>query len=196
MQRHDQSAMCCGWTSDGQHILSGGADGKGMMWEIATGRFTQVAAHDAPVVGIFHSEMPSSCIITGSWDKTVKFWDPTSTTGQPLGVLQVQHLRHPYLRSSLPLLSPTPPQPSKPPNPDPQSTSCCCRAHTSTPRPPSSQQTPNTMPFQMPDRVYAMDVRGSVMVVATAERHILVYDLRNLAQPFRQKFSPLKYQSR
>jgi len=34
------------------------------------------------------------------------------------------------------------------------------------------------------------------MVVATAERHILVYDLRNPTQPFRQKHSPLKYQSR
>jgi hypothetical protein len=136
MQRHEKSAMCCGWTADGQNILSGGADGKGMMWEIGTGRFTQVAAHDAPIVGIFHAEFPSPCIVTGSWDKTVKFWDPTSQTGQPLGVLQ------------------------------------------------------------MPERVYAMDVKGSVMVVATAERHILVYDLRNLAQPFRQKFSPLKYQTR
>ena len=37
----------------------------------------------------------------------------------------------------------------------------------------------------MPERVLAMDVVGSVMVVATAERHVLVYDLRNPSQPFR-----------
>lgn len=79
------------------------------MWDIGTGQFVQIAQHDAPITGIFSSDVPSPCVITGSWDKTVKFWDPKSTSGQPLGVLQ------------------------------------------------------------MPDKVYAMDVRGSVMVVATGE---------------------------
>jgi hypothetical protein len=76
MQRHEKPAMCCGWRGDGGAILSGGADGKGMSWEISTGQWTQIAQHDAPIIGIFYSDVPSPCVITGSWDKTVKFWDP------------------------------------------------------------------------------------------------------------------------
>jgi hypothetical protein len=75
MQRHEKPAMCCGWRGDGGAILSGGADGKGMSWEISTGQWTQIAQHDGPIVGIIYSELPSPCVITGSWDKTVKFWD-------------------------------------------------------------------------------------------------------------------------
>jgi len=137
MQRHEKPAMCCAWKADGSAIYSGGADGKGMMWHLATNSWTQIAQHDGPISSIFYSDTPSPCVITGSWDRTVKFWDVSSPpTGTPIGVLQ------------------------------------------------------------MPDRVYAMDVVGYVMVVATAERHLLVYDLRNPSQPFRQKHSPLKYQSR
>lgn len=137
MQRHERPALCCGWKSDGSAIFSGGADGKGMMWHLSTNSWTQVAQHDGPISGIFYSELPSPCVVTSSWDRTVKFWDVSGPpTGTPMGTLQ------------------------------------------------------------MPDRVYAMDVVGNVMVIATAERHLLVYDLRNPSQPFRQKHSPLKYQSR
>ncbi|EKX51243.1 putative Rae1, nuclear pore complex component [Guillardia theta CCMP2712] len=136
MQKHEKPAMCCAWKLDGGGVLSGGADGKGMLWDIRAGTWTQIAMHDAPISGIFHSELPSPCYITGSWDRTLKFWDARNPSASPIGVLQV------------------------------------------------------------PDRVYAMDVVDHVMIVATAERHVLVYDLRNPAQPFRQKFSPLKYQTR
>ena len=137
MQKHEKPALCCAWKTDGTILFSGSADGKGMMWHLASNSWTQVAQHDGPISGIFYSEIPSPCVITSSWDRTVKFWDASGPpTGTPMGVLH------------------------------------------------------------MPDRVYAMDVVGSVMVIATAERHLLVYDLRNPAQPFRQKFSPLKYQSR
>jgi len=49
---------------------------------------------------------------------------------------------------------------------------------------------------QLPERVYCMDVRSILMVVGTAERHVCIYDLRNMAKPFRQFASPLKFQSR
>jgi len=134
MQRHEKPLMCCTWTADGSGILAGGADGKGMYWRIETGAWTQFASHDAAIVGVFHAEYPSpsgaGCYITGSWDRTVKFWDPRSSSGQPIGVLQV------------------------------------------------------------PERVYAMDVVGRVMVIATAERHVLVYDLRNPAQVSTSRPSP------
>ncbi|KAG7368738.1 WD repeat-containing protein [Nitzschia inconspicua] len=51
--------------------------------------------------------------------------------------------------------------------------------------------------FVLPDRVYDLDVRGNLMVVATANRHVLIYDVSG-AQPreHSRKESPLKYNTR
>ncbi len=78
MQRHEKPAMCCAWKGDGSAIYSGGADGKCMMWHLASNSWTQVAQHDGPISGVFYSDTPSPCVITGSWDRTVKFWDASS----------------------------------------------------------------------------------------------------------------------
>jgi len=78
MQRHEKPAMCCAWKSDGSAIYSGSADGKCMMWHLASNSWTQVAQHDGPITGVFYSDTPSPCVITGSWDRTVKFWDASS----------------------------------------------------------------------------------------------------------------------
>jgi mRNA export factor len=51
--------------------------------------------------------------------------------------------------------------------------------------------------FTMPERVYDLDVRGNLMVVATANRHVLIYDVSG-PQPreHSRKESPLKYNTR
>eukprot|EP00960_Hanusia_phi_P001026 28412-Hanusia_phi.AAC.2 len=41
MQKHEKPAMCCAWKLDGSGVLSGGADGKGMLWDIRAGTWTQ-----------------------------------------------------------------------------------------------------------------------------------------------------------
>jgi len=58
-----------------------------------------------------------------------------------------------------------------------------------TPGPPKAVVT-------LPERCYAMDVKGILATVGTAERHLLIYDLRNPTKPFKELQSPLKYQSR
>ena len=50
--------------------------------------------------------------------------------------------------------------------------------------------------LSMPERVYSIDMFGSLMVVATAERHILVYNLNNPTVVYKQITSPLKHQTR
>lgn len=50
--------------------------------------------------------------------------------------------------------------------------------------------------FDMPERVYDLDVRDNLLVVATAERHIITYDVTNQPIQHSVKESPLKYQSR
>ena len=59
------------------------------------------------------------------------------------------------------------------------------------------QPTP-TASVQLPERCYSMDVAHPLMVVATAERKLCVYDLSsaNWQQPYRVEDSPLKHQTR
>lgn len=73
-------------------------------------------------------------VATGSWDKTVKFWDLKGA--QPVGTLQCQ------------------------------------------------------------DRVYSMDVKDQLLVVATAERHINMINLNEPTKIYKTIVSPLKWQTR
>ena len=45
-------------------------------------------------------------------------------------------------------------------------------------------------------KVFGMDLRQHLVVVATSAREIGVYDLRNFNHPVERKESPLKYQTR
>jgi mRNA export factor len=96
----------------------------------------QVAAHDAPIRSIRFVNTPNNTpmIVTGSWDKTVKYWD---------------------LRS-----------------PEPAAT------------------------IQCQERVYAMDTKDKILVIATAERGIHVIDLNNPGNIHKTAESPLKHQTR
>ncbi|ORY47836.1 WD40 repeat-like protein [Rhizoclosmatium globosum] len=135
--QHDAPSLCCTWSKDGTKLFSGGADKAGKMMDITTGQSSQVAGHDAPISCARFVEnvgSPGTMIVTGSWDKTVKYWD---------------------LRT---------------PNP--------------------------AFTLQMPERVYSMDVQQPLMVVATAERHLMIYNLNAPSQVFKQLTSPLKWQTR
>lgn len=48
----------------------------------------------------------------------------------------------------------------------------------------------------LPERCYAMDSTGDLLVVATADRHICVINLNNPMQIFKDITSPLKFQTR
>lgn len=41
-----------------------------------------------------------------------------------------------------------------------------------------------------------MSVKDEMLIVGTSSRKIIVWDLRNMAQPFQQRDSLLKYQTR
>lgn len=74
---------------DGTKVFSSGADKQGKCLDLNTGVTAQIAAHDAPVRCIRYFESNGSPMaVTGSWDKTVKFWDLRSS--QPVGTLACQ----------------------------------------------------------------------------------------------------------
>jgi cell cycle arrest protein BUB3 len=78
-------------------------------------------------------------VITGSWDKTVKCWDPRGVSGP----------EHTLVGT-----------------------------------------------YAQPERVYSLSLVGNRLVVATAGRHVNIYDLRNMSQPEQKRDSSLKYQTR
>ncbi|KAL3620915.1 Poly(A)+ RNA export protein rae1 [Castilleja foliolosa] len=49
---------------------------------------------------------------------------------------------------------------------------------------------------QLPERCYALSIRYPLMVVGTADRNLVVYDLKNPQTEFKRIMSPLKYQTR
>lgn len=131
---HDQPVLCSSWKDDGTTVFSGGCDKQAKMWPLLSGgQAVTVGMHEAPIKDIeWIPEM--NLLVTGSWDKTLKYWD----------------LRQP--------------------NP----------VHTQV----------------LPERCYAMSIRHPLMVVATADRNVIVFNLANPQTEYKRIQSPLKYQTR
>lgn len=67
-------------TKDGTKVVSGGADKAARMLDLNSGQSvaSQVAAHEQAVRCVRFVEVPGQAtpvLVTGSWDKTIKYWD-------------------------------------------------------------------------------------------------------------------------
>ncbi|CDO75792.1 hypothetical protein BN946_scf184934.g7 [Trametes cinnabarina] len=88
MYSHQGPVLNVCWNKDGTKILSGGADNAGRMFDVTTGQASQVAQHDAPIRVVRWIESPQGGVLaTGSWDKTVKYWDLRTPT--PVSTVQL-----------------------------------------------------------------------------------------------------------
>lgn len=126
-------------SQDGQKVVGAGSDKAAKLLDLGAGGSPaqQVAVHDAPIRSVRFVDIPNSnspMIVTGSWDKTIKYWD---------------------LRTATPAAS-----------------------------------------ISCQDRVYAMDVKDKLLVVATAERFVNVINLDDPGKIFKTMQSPLKHQTR
>ncbi|KAK4162621.1 nucleoporin GLE2 [Cladorrhinum sp. PSN259] len=81
--------LSCDFFKDGSKVLFGGADKTAKVLDLNTGQAVQIAAHDQPVRSVRYFEANGTPMaVTGSWDKTVKYWD--FRTPNPAGTLACQ----------------------------------------------------------------------------------------------------------
>ncbi|VVC37208.1 WD40/YVTN repeat-like-containing domain,WD40 repeat, conserved site,G-protein beta WD-40 repeat,WD40 [Cinara cedri] len=68
------------WNDDGTHVFMASCDKQVKCWDLGSNQAMQVAAHDAPVKTCHWIKASTyACLMTGSWDKTLKFWDLRSS---------------------------------------------------------------------------------------------------------------------
>jgi len=81
MQSCGAPVLDVAWSDDGTKVFIAGCDKQAKMWDLASNQMVQVAVHDAPIKTCHWVKAPNySCLMTGSWDKTLKFWDTRSPT--------------------------------------------------------------------------------------------------------------------
>ena len=87
-----KSILTCLPDQDGSKVVGAGVDKAARMLDVASGATTQVAAHDAPIRCCEMISNPGNTsqplLVTGSWDKSVKYWDLRQQ--QPIGTLECQ----------------------------------------------------------------------------------------------------------
>jgi len=84
MQNVGAPVLSIDWTEDSTKLFIAAADKQARLWDLASNQVTVVGTHDQPIRSCHWITSPAySCLMTGSWDKTLKFWDmrqlPTQT---------------------------------------------------------------------------------------------------------------------
>ncbi|RZF40514.1 hypothetical protein LSTR_LSTR000393 [Laodelphax striatellus] len=78
------------WHNDGNKVFIASTDKLAKCWDLVTNQSIQVAAHEAPIKTCHWIKSPQySCLMTGSWDKTLKFWDTRSP--KPMLTINLNH---------------------------------------------------------------------------------------------------------
>mmetsp|Transcript_3529 Transcript_3529/g.8278 ORF Transcript_3529/g.8278 Transcript_3529/m.8278 type:complete len:359 (-) Transcript_3529:66-1142(-) len=84
--QHEAPVLCCGFSRDGQRVVSGGCDNKVKMKVLQTQQDQQIGQHDAPVKEVFVVD-DMNMVVSGSWDRTIRFWNCQQPT--PVATLQL-----------------------------------------------------------------------------------------------------------
>ncbi|TID17692.1 hypothetical protein CANINC_003961 [Pichia inconspicua] len=137
LYEHEGPILSTRFSSDGTKVISGGADKQIKLFDLASQQNQTIGMHDDAVRVVRYvncGPQNTQCIVSGSWDKTLRYWD---------------------MRQQQPICT-----------------------------------------LNMPERVYAMDSSQKLLVVGTAERHILIINLDSPDKIFKTTMSPLKFQTR
>ncbi|KAJ3041908.1 mitotic spindle checkpoint protein Bub3 [Rhizophlyctis rosea] len=117
-----------------KQVFTGGLDKKLKSYDANGGSETVLGTHDGAIRCLEYSTEINS-VVTGSWDKDVKLWDPRAKEAE-------------------------------------------------------------VGKYNQPDKIFSLDVTHEKLVVATAQRHILIYDMRNMSETLQRRESSMKYMTR
>jgi len=84
---HDGPVMSVDFSRDGAKVVSSGADKQVRVCDLSTQQTATVGTHDQPIRCVrFFESGNNTMVVSGSWDKTLKYWDMRS----PQAVASVQ----------------------------------------------------------------------------------------------------------
>ena len=78
--------LSCCFSRDGTHVLSGGCDQKVIVRDVQAQKDMELGSHDAPVKYV-STLSDQNLVVSGSWDKTIRFWSPQQP--QPVNTVQL-----------------------------------------------------------------------------------------------------------
>jgi len=98
--QHTHPVLCLDWSPDGAQVVSGGTDSLCKLWNLASNQEITIGQHAAPIKSV-HFVKEMNVVITGSYDKTIKYWDMRTPT--PVATVQLNErvyamdVKHPVL---------------------------------------------------------------------------------------------------
>jgi mRNA export factor len=75
--------------SDGTKIFSGGCDNQALCWDLITNQQLLAGEHDAAIKHVHWME-ERNCLMTASWDQTIKYWDGRTSTKEAVLSYQLE----------------------------------------------------------------------------------------------------------
>ncbi|TRM58926.1 WD40-repeat-containing domain protein [Schizophyllum amplum] len=76
---HRAPVLACAFDNESTHGFSGGLDTYVRQLDLETEKITQLGAHDKTISTMSFARQ-SNALATGSWDRTVRLWDPRSSS--------------------------------------------------------------------------------------------------------------------
>lgn len=168
---------CIEWSPIANHLVAGSWDNEIRCWEVqSTGQAVPKAAirHDGPILCASWSS-DGARVFTGSCDKTAKVWDLATSSTQQVAA-------HDQPIKNIAWV---------------QEMNCIVTSSwDKTVKYWDGKTAAPSAVLPLPERAHCMDVRYPLMVVATADRKLVVVNMTNPSVIFNTIPSPLKYQSR
>nr|DAD40215.1 TPA_asm: hypothetical protein HUJ06_014538 [Nelumbo nucifera] len=181
VQPPTDSVSSLSFSPKGNYLVATSWDNQVRCWEIARTGPTVASmpkastSHDQPVLCSAWKD-DGTTVFSGGCDKQVKMW-PLMSGGQPVTVAMHD-------------------APVKEVAWIPEMNLLVTGSWDKTLRYWDTRQSTPVHTQQLPDRCYALTVRHPLMVVGTADRNLIVFNLQNPQTEFKRITSPLKYQTR